>query len=133
MSQDPNNFYLGQYNYTPPVPTVTSVPGKIACEVKLVQAIQTKRVGAMVVVDTKQSLAELKVMFPTHAMSKFSLREGDTVMVYAGQLNQAWGTEQFDLDGKTFILVPEESVVMVRATPVPPPYWSATAYGTSEK
>ncbi len=115
---DLNNNFI----YQLPVPVLASVPGRIACEVKTVQTIQKKRIAGMDVVDTKQSLAELAVLFPTSVGAKLALKEGDKIYLYAGALNQPFGSEHFDLDGKTFILVPEDQVVMIRSTPTPYPF-----------
>jgi hypothetical protein len=128
-----NNFvqYLGTSTTL-----LTSVPGKVAVEVKEAAAIPTKKIGHMIVVDTKQSLTEMAVIFPTHKNSRFALNEGDKVYIYSQSLTQPWATEKFELDGKTFVLLPEEQIVMVRATTfvpcVTPQYPWGPTYGSSD-
>ena len=99
------------------MPSATTVPGKVACEVREFQAIKTKRVGALQVLESTTTLVDLKVVFPMHGESKLKLLEGDTAYVYATNFDQpgGWGKVSYVLDGKTFILVPEEEVVMVKS------------------
>lgn len=94
---------------------ITTSPGRVACEVKAATAIPTKKVGGMIVVDTKISLTELAVMYDTDPTSKLQLKSGDKVYIQTGHLATApWVKEVYEVEGKSFMLVPEDYVLLFK-------------------
>ena len=97
------------------LPSIRTVSGKVACEVKVTQAIQTKKIGQMMVVDNKNTLVELKVLLPTNTGSKLELQAGDSIYTFSSHLSTAsWAKEVFEVDGLKFVLVPEDLVMLVK-------------------
>ena len=80
---------------------------KIACQVPDPTAVTTQ-VQGRVHTYAKHNLVPLKVVF-----NSGSFHEGDSVYVRSDMLSHVWAKESFVLQGKTFILVPEETIMAI--------------------
>lgn len=91
-----------------------TAPGKVACAPKGVDAIVTKRVGAMLVVNSKLGLSELDVLYDTHPSATVQLRAGDKIYVYTSDLTKAWAKELIEFEGADMILVPDNEIRLIK-------------------
>jgi hypothetical protein len=84
-----------------------------------------KVVAGMSIIDDKLSLLPLEVVF-----NSGEFKAGDVIYVDGNSTgNQQWSKNVFELDGKSFILVPDTFVLVANlSVPEPPPlaaHWSS--------
>jgi hypothetical protein len=85
---------------------------QVACKPAKEEAQQVRRIAGMALIDEKLALTPLEVVFD----SSGAFDAGDTVYVHGNNArNQPWWKAVFSLDGKEFILVPEEAILLVSA------------------
>lgn len=81
----------------------------IPCKVPASTGVETKISGGLAV-SRRQSLTALEVLW-----SSGHFQAGSTLYVPSiAMVNQKWSTEVHEIDGQKFLLVPEQSVALVK-------------------
>jgi len=93
------------------VALIGSINNKIACTPFEVKSAKTKVVNGFGTVENRDGLAALKVVFNS-LITAGPLEPGDTVYVRADGF-LTYGKDEFEVDGKKFILVPEDKVILL--------------------
>ncbi len=90
-----------------------TVNKKIACTPFAVKAAATKVENGFATVENKAALTALTVVFPGR-LEEGPVEVGNKVYVKADGF-LTYGKEEFEVDGKRFILVPSDRICMVSA------------------
>lgn len=85
-----------------------AVNKKIAAEPFKPVTTTSKVVNGIAMLETKLTLIGLKVVFGGDLAP-----EGSTIYVMADSANAKWAKEKYTVEGKEFVLVPEEYVLLV--------------------
>lgn len=105
------------YNVINPSPNFRSVNKKVAVEPFPSTSIETKNRAGFTTVIQKTELIPLKVVFSSLTPQGLGVDPGHVVYVKGETTQHQWAKEVFELDGKKFIFIPEESVVLVDFNP----------------
>jgi hypothetical protein len=82
---------------------------RLACELFPSRVVEKKVKSSFATAEQKSALTGLKVIFGNE-----NYWVGQTVYVEAESFASSWGKRVYTLDGKDFILVPEEAILMVK-------------------
>lgn len=109
-----HNTSFGQYTFV----DIRGVNKKVAVEPFQVKGVEVKVSSGFGTVSQKTELTPLKVIFPNEATDrpdsdKLVLYPGNTVYVRGEASAHQWAKEVFELNGKKFIMLPEDMIVLV--------------------
>ena len=110
---------------------------QIACEPFDSQAIHAEVKSGFAVIAEKHKLKGLKVLVGNADSSVYyqvnadnrAINAGDTIYLYAEAYKLGWAKKVYEIDGMSFILVPEDTIVLVDKPAYVPPY--ASIHNTS--
>jgi hypothetical protein len=95
----------GTLTFTPRVEAFGAV---VACEPFKQKSVSKVVKGGMMAPQQKFALAELQVVFPNQKVGPGS------IFVRADAYALPWGKTEYEVEGKTFILVPESEILLVK-------------------
>ena len=91
--------------------SIVSVNENVAVEPFPTNQVEKEVRNGLAVIKQKSTLQPLKVMFSDFWETEYAV--GSTVYVRADQCVATWAKDVFDLNGKKFILVPKNQVILV--------------------